>query len=90
MVTISYELFNIPLQNTGATSKEILDCHPEEIRIAFLDHLINLDFTLVNTNTNFCELKMVLKLGYSRNLFYNIFSFFHIPQTHFSCICIVL
>lgn len=53
MVTISYELFNIPLQNTGATSKEILDCHPEEIRIAFLDHLINLDFTLVNTNTNF-------------------------------------
>lgn len=42
MVTISYELFKIPLQNTGTTSTEILDCHTEEIRIAFLDHLINI------------------------------------------------
>lgn len=53
MVTISYELFKIPLQNTGTTSTEIFDCHTEEIRIAFLDHLINLDFMLVNTNINF-------------------------------------
>lgn len=68
MVTISYELFKIPLQNTGATSKEILDCHPEERRIAFLDHLINLDFTLVITNTNYLWVKNGVKTGFFKEL----------------------
>lgn len=51
------------MQNTGTTSTEILDCHTEEIKIALLDHLINLDFMLVNTNTNFLLVKYGVKTG---------------------------